>query len=81
MHVKCGCNGEDCKINIAGKTFRRRSYLRYAAGAVSCGGSCDADKISRWKSADHFALQLLYIVVSYFYRQNEHGCTAVLFLF
>ncbi len=23
MHVKCGCNGEDRKINIAGKTFRR----------------------------------------------------------
>lgn len=77
MHVNCGCNGENCKINIARVIFglRLKSALLLIVWAVGI-----------------FALQLLNIMVYIFkssisgsaghlkmFESFKQGCTALLF--
>ncbi len=64
LHVKCYCNGEKCKVNIAGWTFSVRfscivlSEQQVPAAVVIQGRLYGRPVI--------FALQLLYIAVSVF---------------
>lgn len=53
MHVKCGRNGEACKINIAGVIFRFVIDWRSA-------------HLSMARAVDVFALRVLSIVVLFF---------------
>ena len=64
LHVKCCCNGENCKINIA----RVISGLqeKFAQWLTMCVVSI-------------FALQLLNSVVNIFHRRYWHGCMVMLF--
>ncbi len=64
MHVKCGCNGENCKINIAwvvfGSGWKSAHWLATGIAGI-------------------FALQLLNIVVPKIHESYEHDCTVMLF--
>lgn len=64
MHVKCCCNGENCKINIAGVFLALCQEYAHLLTAFA---------------VDVFALQLLSIVV-YISENGKHGCMVMLFM-